>query len=169
MKRVLMVVLIGLAALGAVYAGTRPEDMTREEKNKMLVNVAIGAFNDGDWELMAKLYSPKYVQHGPASAEPITWPELDLICRVARQTFPTLSIEIVDIIAEGDKVAVRSKKVLTFKESHSKYVRGPGKVELPEIDIFRIEAGRIVEEWCGYDSANVSAKMRTLRNVKTWQ
>lgn len=169
MKRVKMVVLIGLAALGVVYAGTRPEDMTREQKNKLLVEVAIGAFNDGDWELMAKLYSPKYVQHGTGSAEIITWSELDLIFRVARQTFPTLRIEIVDIIAEGDKVAVRVKKVITYKESHSKYVRGNGKVEMPEMDLYRIEGGRIVEEWCEYDTAYVSAKMRKLRYIKTWE
>ncbi len=166
MKRVKTVVLIGLVLLGAVYAGTRPEEMTREEQNKLLVDVAIGAMNEGDWELMAKLYSPRFVQHGPGKSKPGNWKEYELACRVVRQAFPTVRIKIEDIIAEGDKVAVRTKTVFTFKESH--YIRGPGKVEFTEMDLFRIEGGKIVEEWCEHDTADVSAKMRKLRSVKTW-
>ena len=56
MKRVKMVVLIGLAIFGVVYAGTRPEEMTKKEKNKLLVKVAIGAVNTGDWESLKELY-----------------------------------------------------------------------------------------------------------------
>ena len=164
-----MVVLIGLAALGAVYAGAKPEAMTREQKNKLVVRVAIQAINEGDWQTLSEVFSPKFLQHGPGNLKTTTWKEFELACRVIRQAMPTARIEIEDIIAEGNKVAVRCKKVITFKESHSKYIRRSGKVELPEIDIFRIEGGRIVEEWCEYYSANVSAKMRTLRNVKTWK
>jgi len=176
MKKVKVVLLIGLIVIGAVYAGTRPEDMTREQKNKMIVEVAIGAFNEGDFELMAKLYSPRFVQHGPGKAEPVKWEDHELSCRVARRMLPTARHIIEDIVAEGDKVAVRLKTVVTFKEIARFGMRGSqlakdmqNKVEFTEMDLFRIEGGKIIEEWCEYDTANVSAKMHKLRNVKTWQ
>jgi predicted SnoaL-like aldol condensation-catalyzing enzyme len=161
--------LIGLAALGAVYAGTRPEDMTREQKNKLLVKVAIGAMNDGDWELMAELYSPRFVQYGPGDIKPIKWADFELGCRIMKNKFPALRLAIEDIIAEGDKVAVRLKTVVTFKESHKYKTRRLGKVEMTEIDIMRIEGGRIVEEWCESDTADWNEKLRMLKYIKPWK
>jgi len=169
MKKVKVVVLIGLAALGAVYAGTRPEDMTREQKNKLLVDVAIGAMNEGDWELMAKLYSPKFVQHWPGNQKQINWKEFELSHRNVRSKMPTIRIEIVDIIAEGNKVAARLKTVVTYKATKYGFEPRPGKVEFFEMDMYRIEGGRIVEEWCEFDTRDVMVKAEKLRSVKTWK
>ncbi len=154
---------------GALEGSSKTEKMTTPKKNKMLVEVAIGAINEGDWELMAKLYSPKYVQHGPGDPKTITWSEAELICRVIRQKVPTLRYEIEDIIAEGEKVAVRLKTVVTFKETYQHGTRGGGKVEFMEIDIIRIEDGRIVEEWCEYDLKDWDRKFEKLQYVKTWR
>lgn len=169
MTRVKMVVMIGLAALGAVYAGTRPEAMTREQKNKLLVAVAIGAMNEGDWQLMAKLYSPRFVQHSPGKKETIDWEEFELGRRIVRQKMPTARTEIEDIIAEGDKVAIRCKTVITFKEAPIGRWTPDGRVELREMDLYRIEGGRIVEEWCEYDTAGWQKELKKLKYVKTWK
>lgn len=169
MTRIKMVVLIGLAALGVVYAGTRPEDMTREKKNKMLVEVAIGAMNEGDWELMAKLYSTRYVQHGPGTPIATTWTDFELGCRNIKRMLPTLRYEIEDIVAEGDKVAVRLKAIVTYKERDFRGKTTNGQTEFTEMDLFRIEGGRIAEEWCEHDTADWKTKLRMLSLVKTWQ
>lgn len=155
MKRVKMVVLIGLAALGVVYAGTRTEDMTREQKNKLLVEVAIGAINEGDWQTLSEVFSPKYVQHSPVSSEPITWTDFELSCRVVHNKLPTLRFEIVDIIAEGDKVAVRSSWSYRNKRWFSKLGNPEGDIGGTGLDMFRIEGGRIVENWCEYDPKQI--------------
>ncbi|GAJ10512.1 unnamed protein product, partial [marine sediment metagenome] len=154
---------------GVLCASAAQEELTREQKNKLLVDVAIGAMNDGDWELMSKLYSPRFVQHSPGDTKTITWADFELNSRIMKNKFPTLRLEIEDIIAEGDKVAVRLKTVVTFKESHSYYIRGPGKVEFKEIDIMRITGGRIVEEWCESDTEVWIKKLRKLTSVKTWK
>lgn len=44
MKNAYKVMLICLAVVGFVYAGSGTEKMTREEKNKILVNTMIEAF-----------------------------------------------------------------------------------------------------------------------------
>jgi len=169
MKKVKMVVLIGLAALGAVYAGTRPEDMTREQESKLIVRVAVQAMNEGDWQTLSEVYSPRFVQHGPGDTKPIKWADFELGCRIMKNKFPTLRLEILDIIAEGDKVAVRLKTVVTFKETYPHGTRGAGKVEFTEIDILRIEERRIVEEWCESDMEDWKMKLRKLQYIKTWK
>lgn len=168
MKRVKMVLLIGLIMIGAVYAGTRPEELTREEKNKILVEMAIGAMNQGDWELMAGLYSPGYVQHQPGNSKELTWEQFELSCRTVKQKIPTLRIEILDIVAEGNKVAVRIKHVITYK----KYAFGGDKelqrIEYTEMDLFRIANDRIVEEWCECDTNDIERKSGPLKHIKSW-
>ena len=163
MNRVKIVLLIGLAALGAVYAGTRPEDMTREEKHKLVVKVAIGAMNAGDWEGLRELYSPRYVQHSPGESEPATWTDFELACRVVHNKLPGLRFEIEDIIAEGNKVAVRLRWSYKNKRWFSMRGNPDGDIEGTEIDLYRIEDGRIVEEWCECDPKQF---MRLLRVIK---
>lgn len=162
MKRVKMVVLIGLAVIGVVYAGTRPEEMTKKEKNKLLVKVAIGAVETGDWEALRELYSPKYVQHLPGNREPIYWKQFELGCRMANEFFNTSSYTIEDIVAEGDKVVVRMSTSIAVTTNKGTRYETEKKIEGTEIDIFRIEGGRIVEEWCEYDYTSAEGKFKAI-------
>jgi len=61
--------------------------------------------------------------------------------------FPDIKFTIEDMIAEGDKVAVR----LTFSGTHRGEFLGikpTGKrITVPEISIWRIVSGKFVEEW----------------------
>ncbi len=169
MKRVKVVLLIGLAVIGAVYAETRPEDMTREQKNKMIVDVAIGAMNEGDWEFLEKMYSPKFLHHRQGRSEHESWEERELAYRIIRQMIPTAKMIIEDIVAEGDKVAVRLKTVVTFKEITGSIVHGKDKVEFAEMDMYRLEGGKIVEEWSEYDTADWEKKFKLLAMVTKWR
>ena len=184
MKRVKMVVLIGLAALGAVYAGTkpedwtgkkeeigflmdvemetRPEDMTREQKNKLLVKVALGAISTGDWQSLEELYSPRFIQHIPGNRGTISWEGFELGCRMAKEFFNTQSYKIEDIIAENDKVVVRLSSIATVTANKDKGYEFEKTIEMTEVDIFRIEAGRIIEEWCEYDYTSVEGKLKAI-------
>lgn len=160
MKRIKMIVLIGLVALGAVYAGTRPEAMTREEKNKLLVKVALGAISTGDWQSLKELYSPRFVQHQPGKREPIYWKQFELGCRMAQEFFDNTSFNIEDIIADKDKVVVRMSSSITVTKHKDTRYETEAKIEATEIDIYRIEDGRIVEEWCEYDYTSTEGKIK---------
>jgi predicted ester cyclase len=61
-----------------------------------------------------------------------------------RAAFPDFRAEILDQVAEGDKVVTR-------KVFHG--TREGQEVEIPVIDIVRIEGGRIVEHWNVVDRA----------------
>lgn len=169
MRKVCKILLVSLILLGTVYAGSRPEKISREEKNKLLVEVAMGAINKGDWELMAKLFSTRFIQHSPGSLKTITWADFELGCRIARHKMPTSRIEIEDIIAEGNRVAARLKTIVTYKAKYAGGRTTEKKIEFTEMDLFRIESGKIVEEWCEYDTQDWKEKLRMLQYVKTWK
>lgn len=65
--------------------------------------------------------------------------------------FPDLSVTVEDVIAEGDRVAVRA----TARGTHGGELMGmpaSGKrIEVQEIDIARIEGGKIAEVWAAPD------------------
>ena len=168
MKTVKMIVLIGLVMIGAVYAGTRTDELSREEKNKIIVEMAIGAANAEDWDLMARLYAGRFVQHGRGDLKTTTWKQFELACRTVKQNFPTARFSIQDIVAEGDKVAVRGKTVITYKKSVYRSGTETKRVEFTEMDLYKIENDKIVEEWCEYDTADWETKARTLSRVKMW-
>ena len=152
MKNAYKALLIGVAMLGVVYAGTKA-GATREEKNKVRVRRAMEAINKGNWESMRELYSPKFVQHSAGSEKPMGWEDYELGCRIVQRKLPDLRLRIEDIIAEGDKVAVRMRSSIQNKRWFSKQSNPEGVIELTEIDIIRIENGRIVEEWTEFDTA----------------
>ena len=162
MKNVYKVVLISLAVLGVVYADTKPDVLTQDKRNKELVRWAVNALNRGDWEAMKSLYSPRFVQHSPASQEPTGWEDYELGCRIAHRKLPDFRYRIEDIIAEGDKVVVR----MTGSFRHKSLVcnRNPdGVFEMTEIDIIRIAHGRIVEEWGEFDTAQALKLVRMMK------
>ena len=163
MKKYCVDLLMVLAVFGVLFVSGAKQDKTREQKNKLLVRVAMQAINEGDWQTLSEVYSPRFVQHRPGKSKPLTWTEFELGCRIARQAMPTVRLEIEDIIAEGDKVAVRVKTVVTYKVNPFGIGAKEEKKEFTEMDLFRIEGGRIVEEWCEFDTRDWSTKMSRLK------
>lgn len=154
MTKVKMVVLIGLVALGAVYAGTRPEDMTREAKNKKIVLNAIRASDKGDWEEWEEQVAARFVLYGPRNRKPVD----RKICRAnlvkQHKAVKDGERKIHDIIAKDDKVIVRMELKIMVKPRAYKVGEADKltALEFPEISIFRIEGGQIVEQWVECDA-----------------
>lgn len=65
--------------------------------------------------------------------------------------FPDLETTVEDVIAEDDRVVVRA----TLRGTHSGEFGGiPAtgrRIEIADIDIFRVRDGKIVEMWAGAD------------------
>jgi len=190
MKRFTIVVLIGLAAGGVLFASAAKRDFTSVEKNKMvfdvtmimsmketlnraesnkqIVKAAIRSANEGDFDLLEKLYSPRLITHLPGGKVTNNWKQHESACRWARKDRPTLTRIVEEIVAEGDKVGVRVKRVATWKEAAWPADKGPGRVEVTLMKMYRIEDGKIIEEWIEGDSAWLHAFNRPLRKVTKW-
>ena len=104
---------------------------------------------------MQSLYSPKFVLHSRFCST-VSWADYEMCHIIARRLFPTLRCEIKDIIAEGEKVAVRLSWSATRKSHFRSDYRFGSKDEgdrqalLTEMAIIRVEGGSIVEKWCEF-------------------
>ena len=79
---------------------------------KAVIQAFVEAVNNQDWQAVETLVAADFVRHSIAAGEPGVRSRLDLIhfLRSEYVTFPDANEQIADILAEGDKVAVRSKR-----------------------------------------------------------
>jgi predicted ester cyclase len=123
----------------------RQDPATEMKANKALVRRYIeDANNGGDLALVDDLMAPDYVWHGG----PTTRDELKQFIAWQRASAPDWRIAIQDMVAEGDRVAVRATARGTrTEESVGIPFPEPRYMELTWIAIYRIEDGRIAEVW----------------------
>jgi predicted ester cyclase len=76
--------------------------------------------------------------------------------------FPRYELLIDDLIAEGDKVAVRSTFRGTHKADFSGIPSTGRSVELPVFLVYRIADGRIVEHWMQADVMGLMQQLGVL-------
>jgi steroid delta-isomerase-like uncharacterized protein len=110
-------------------------------------------WNQGKLEILDEIVANNYVRHDPAFPGEVRGPEGFKQYVLAMSTpFPDARISIEDVIAEGDRLALR----WTFQGKHSGEFMGipaSGKeLTLTGISIIRMEGGKIVEGWDGYDA-----------------
>jgi steroid delta-isomerase-like uncharacterized protein len=118
------------------------------EENKALVQRAADAFNQGDMAAVDQLFAPDYVDHDRSRAGLPPGPEgIKLAWGMFRAAFPDLQITIEEMIAEGDKVAVRAVGRGTHQGELMGIPPTGRSVTVALMDINRIADGQLVERW----------------------
>lgn len=121
-------------------------------EHKALIHRTVDAFNLGDWDAVDRLFAPDYVDHDPYRANLPPGPAgVKQAWTGFRAAFPDLHATIEDLIAEGDKVAVRG----AIRGTHLGELMGippTGKrVTMTLIDVNRIGGGKLAERWAEAD------------------
>jgi ketosteroid isomerase-like protein len=119
---------------------TQPEAIPEEdgvsEENKALVRRLVDEFiNGGRLDLLEELFAPELV--GPIRQADTSF----------RAAFPDWREEIVDLVAEGDKVAARFRCSGTFQGEFMGAAPNGRRQEVDEVYFLRVRDGRIVEYW----------------------
>jgi steroid delta-isomerase-like uncharacterized protein len=132
------------------------------EQNKATVRRFISeVFEKGSFESVDELVSPEFVPHSWPSVKPGTESLKQAMKRVfSGVAQPTMKIE--DMIAEGDRVAVRLTAQATQK---GEFMGIPGtgrKYSISETHIFRIKDGKIVEHWRDADMLGMMQQLGAL-------
>jgi steroid delta-isomerase-like uncharacterized protein len=119
------------------------------EANKAIARRLIEeAWNKGEPAAVDALVDPAYVGHFAIQREPLRGPEAykGFIAGLLA-AFPDLQFTVEDIVAEGDKVAIR----WTNRGTHGGALMGVPptgrRVEASGIWIHRLAGGKVVEEW----------------------
>lgn len=108
-------------------------------------------FDEGRPEAAERFLSPDYRRHISGAPEPI---DRDGQVRRAAgflQAFGDVTVTIEDAVAEGDLVAVRATMRAKHRGEFGGIAPTGREVTVPLLDLYRIEGGRIAEQWSGPD------------------
>ena len=154
---VLLAVLVGLIASGRASGISASREAPHSPQPATNASVAVRWFeafaNGGDLAVADELVAADHVQHDvlvPAATDGPDGQRQMLL--VLRTGFPDLRFAVEDVIADGNRVAVRWTARGTHHGEFSGLAASGSPVALPGTSIFRIEEGRIAETWVTYDS-----------------
>jgi steroid delta-isomerase-like uncharacterized protein len=113
-------------------------------------------FNSGRLEVVDELAAPDFVNH---SAQGASSPGAESVKATARMTlarFPDRRYVLQDVVAEGDRVAVRWTMRGTNTGEHPGGSPATGRrVEITGYAFYRLEGGRLREQWAAIDRLDV--------------
>ena len=120
------------AAMAAV--ATQAGDRIAAANREIVLDFLEKAINQADFEEAQVHFGPRYVQHNPMIGDGVEGIRKHMVG--LREQFPQLRAEVKRIVAEGDLVV-----------AHVHVMRTPDDPGLAIVDIFHLEAGKIVEHW----------------------
>jgi steroid delta-isomerase-like uncharacterized protein len=137
------------------------------EENKVVVRRFIDAvFVRGNADAVDKLVTPDFTPHSWGTMPPGVEP-LKQAIRHVHAGLSDVSMKIDDVIAEGDKVAVR----LTAKATHRGEFMGlpaSGKAySISETHIFHLRDGKVAEHWRDADMLGLMRQIGALPEPQT--
>jgi len=125
--------------------------MTAEENKALVTRLIEEAWNEGNLAVIDELLAPDYVLHIDAPGAPGREGYKQAV-EMHRAAWSDLRLTIEDMVAEGDKVAMRG--ILSGTQT-GEYMGIPptGKrAAWSAISIRRFEGGQIAEEWVEMDT-----------------
>jgi steroid delta-isomerase-like uncharacterized protein len=126
---------------------------TREVQSKQVVHQFFDAYNAHDAERMGQLVSSNtnYLFHVAGMPLPMDWNGRKQFVAAVIKAFPDINHHILDIVAEGDKVAIRLNITGTHKGEFQRVPPTEKEVSIDGMDFLTIVDGKIVEEWLNSD------------------
>jgi steroid delta-isomerase-like uncharacterized protein len=118
-----------------------------EEQNKQLIRQYFEAYDQQDTERIGQLVARSNYSFHNSGMPPMDWNGTKQFYNEAWSAFPDLHHEIFDILAEGDKVAVRYNIIGTHKGELQSIPPTGKEVSFGAMDFITLMDGKVAEEW----------------------
>jgi predicted ester cyclase len=132
--------------------------MTELDKNKDLIRRWIHFSNTGFSGSLDDFISGAYTGH--LGATTMDRNELERLERQFVAAFPDAHHAIDDLIAEGDRVALRTTARATHRGDFEGIARTDRLVEFTGLVVYRIQSGKIAESWGEIDFLRLIRELR---------
>jgi hypothetical protein len=131
------------------------------ERSKALIIALHNIWNTGNLEKIPEVYSPACMVHWPHGWGPGSRGHAQIKKAIAysRTVFPDWHEEILDLVVTQKKVVTRYLSSGTHQGEYLGISATGRKIEFEEISIYRIEANRVVEQWCLGDDMHCIAQL----------
>jgi predicted ester cyclase len=142
-----LVLLIAVVPLSVVFA--QDDTMTLEEQNKEIVRTFLDGFDEADMAVIEEFVSPNYVDNSGAQdgmgSEMSAFEGLKMMSAMSVSAIPDFEIVILEMVAEGDQVAVLTLYTGTHEGDFMGMPATGNEVNFPVFSLYRLEDGLIVE------------------------
>lgn len=138
--------------------------MKTQQNEKIIKRYFEEAWNQGKLEVLDEIIAPDYVNHSPGMPNPLPGPEgLKPIIEGLRKAFPDLHFTIENMVVTENQVAIHSIMSGTHEGDLFGLPATGKKVNVNQLQIERIENGKIVEHWRQSDDLGM---MRQLGQIE---
>lgn len=125
--------------------------MSAAENRNLLNRYIAEVWDGGDPEAVSHFAAETFRRHTSPGSEPLDRAAQIERLKGFRAAFPDITVEVEDVVCEGDMLAFRS----TMKGTHLGEMMGIAptgrQVVVGLVDMVRIEDGRFAEQWGGPD------------------
>lgn len=123
------------------------------EMNRAVVRrVVEELFDTGNLDIADQVFAPDYVDHSPSELESSGLENIKRFVVGWRVAFPDTRSAVEDMIAEGDRVAVRWTTQATHRGEFLGVPPTGNVVTAHWLGIFRLSNGKIIESWDHYET-----------------
>lgn len=152
---------LSIAVFMVSAACSSKNDKLDLEYNRQVVRQYHSAWSTGQTGIIDTIMSPDFVCHfiGGLEWKGIAGAKNSILNH--RRSFPDWTEEIVDIIAEGDKVVTRYKSTGTHQGTFNGVDSTGNSVIIYETSIYRIANGKIIEQWGFPDELSLRNQLQT--------
>ncbi len=116
-----------------------------EEQNKEIAKVLFTAIDAGDFDRLNELFADDFAVDAPSLPEPLRKDMLFQLIKTHYTAFPDWIHVIEDVIADGDKVAVKLPQNGTHKAEYEGIPATGVKATLPAMHLFTVIDGKIID------------------------
>ncbi len=126
-----------------------------EASKALIERIYRDGYNGGDPSVYSECYTDDFVHHSKVTHDvsPGAEGELESMQRF-RQAIPDVRFTILGHVAEGDWISTRLHITGTQVEDFGTVGTGDGRFDRHVVALFRIEDGKVAEEWLFIDAAD---------------
>jgi steroid delta-isomerase-like uncharacterized protein len=116
-------------------------------------------FNEGNLDVIDRMFTRDFILSHPEPGYGSDLKTLKAMTVAYRTAFPDLQMKIEDEVTEGNKVAIRFSARGTHLGPMADIPPSGKIIDMRGIAIYRIENGRIAQDWVEYDELGMLRQM----------
>jgi predicted ester cyclase len=141
-----------------------PRTIAPAAKNKTVVSAIEEAWSAGDLPSLDKHFAPDYQNHAAMPGMPTDLATAKMAHGMAMQAFPDRNVEVLDVLAEGDRVTIRTR-VTGTNTGGAFWLDAPANdrsIDVESWAMYRLQDGKVTESW------GLNDGMSALIQLGTW-